>query len=121
MAKRLVECVYCKGKGKRSYLEKGMGGALQGEPTYEFTCPVCFGRRKVEVEEPARRCGFCGGTGQSKRGSLATCPVCKGRGMITVIEPASQCPACRGRGRKPGSALYCIRCKGTGFVATARV
>jgi len=116
MAKQLIECAYCKGRGTYTYLKKGVRGVFREEPAYEARCPVCFGRGKVEVEEPARTCAFCKGTGISKRGSLVTCPVCKGKGMVTVKEPATECPACHGKGRKPGSALYCIKCRGTGFI-----
>lgn len=117
MAKKLVECAYCKGKGTYIYLKKGAKGTFGQKPDYEAKCPVCSGRGKVEIEEPARTCAFCGGTGKSKRRSLATCPVCQGRGLVTVKEPATECAACHGRGRKTGSALYCIECKGTGFIA----
>ncbi len=115
MAKKLVECAYCHGRG--TYTHKRIRGVFQ-ESAYEAKCPVCFGRGKVEIEEPARPCPFCGGTGISKRGSLATCPVCKGKGWVTVKEPAIECPVCHGTGREPGSALYCIRCKGTGFITS---
>ncbi len=117
MAKKLVECAYCKGKGTYTYLKKGVRGAFREGLTYEAKCAVCFGRGKVEVEEPTRTCAFCSSMGISKRGSLATCPVCQGKGIVTVKEPATECPACHGKGRKPGSALYCIRCRGTGFIA----
>lgn len=114
---RQVECAYCRGRGRDTYKKRGIKDALTERSAYELKCMVCLGKGMVMVEEPARNCAFCGGKGISKRGSVSTCPVCRGKGMVTVKEPAKECPICHGMARKPGSALYCIRCRGLGSVS----
>lgn len=61
-------------------------------------------------------CAFCQGRGiQPGAGSLS-CIVCKGRCRITVKQPYSICKECGGRGRKKGANLYCLLCRGKGFI-----
>ena len=78
---RVVECAFCKGKGKDPFelLSK------------LATCQVCGGTGKVEVIEPAIKCAFCKGTGVYPRNGCVTCTVCNGKGMVTVKGETEGC------------------------------
>jgi len=96
------ECPFCRGRGEVA------SGSI---------CPVCNGRKTVQVEPPSVRCAFCGGQGQKPLRSNLSCWVCKGKGFITVRPPVQVCPDCQGKGKRPCESLYCPRCHGVGVIA----
>ena len=103
-----IECVFCKGKGLDPF-----------DILSPFSlCPVCAGRKVVELEDPIMECAFCNGTGVYPRTRL-TCTACMGKGAQTVKEPVTVCPRCNGSGASiNGSNLSCVTCHGSGVVPT---
>ena len=68
-----IECAFCKGEGKDPF---DILSPLS-------SCPVCGGRKVVELEEPIRKCAFCNGTGVHPQTRL-TCTACMGKGAQTI-------------------------------------
>jgi len=101
-----IECAFCEGKGIDPF-EILSPRSL---------CPVCGGKKVVEVKEPIRECAFCDGTGVHPHTRL-TCTACMGKGAQTVKEPVVVCPECDGSGASiHGSNLPCLICRGRGVV-----
>ena len=101
-----IECAFCGGKGRDPF---DILSSLS-------LCPVCGGRKVVELTEPIRVCAFCDGTGVYPQTRL-TCTACMGKGAQTVKEPVIVCPKCHGSGASiHGSNLPCIVCHGSGVV-----
>jgi len=108
-----LKCRFCQGEGIDPF----------GVLSPVSLCPVCGGKKVVEIQEPVRECAFCGGTGVFPQTRL-TCTACMGKGVVTVQEPVEKCPACRGTGaayyrvgkEKSRLNLPCIVCGGKGVV-----
>ena len=100
-----VKCAFCDGTGKDPF-----------ELLSKLSrCPVCEGRKAVEVERPVVSCAYCQGSGKQLHGRL-TCSACKGTGLTKLGEPTAKCPQCAGLGRMVESDLACSLCKGTGLI-----
>ena len=63
-----IKCAYCKGTGKMLSDNR-------------IPCYVCAGKSFVTVEEEAKQCSECGGTGKTKESKLP-CLRCKGKGVV---------------------------------------
>ncbi|MBL7171161.1 MAG: hypothetical protein ISS46_04130 [Candidatus Omnitrophica bacterium] len=97
----VIECVYCRKTGLDC---DGIS-----------TCPICRGKKKFLVKEPAVMCAFCRGKGSSDT-KATVCRVCHGKGLVSVEGPAGKCPECKGKGRISSTDLMCIKCGGKGVV-----
>ena len=54
----------------------------------EETCNICYGRGKILVKKPAKKCGACMGTGYAcDPGNRGNCKVCGGSGWEKTIYP----------------------------------
>jgi DnaJ-class molecular chaperone len=102
-----VRCAFCHGRGRDPF----------GVMTTRSLCPVCLGRRVVDMVEPLVSCACCSGTGAQPHTRL-TCSSCTGKGFQTVPEPRAVCSRCDGHGEAPGSErhLSCPDCHGAGWV-----
>jgi DnaJ-class molecular chaperone len=102
-----VRCAFCRGRGRDPF----------GVLTTLSMCPVCLGRRVLDMVEPLVSCAYCSGTGAQPRTRL-TCSSCTGKGFQTVPEPRAVCSRCGGHGEAPGSELHlsCPACHGAGWV-----
>lgn len=67
MAKE-IKCAYCQGTGKMP-------------SDARVPCYVCEGKGFVLVEEKAKKCPECGGTGKAQESKLP-CLSCKGKGVV---------------------------------------
>lgn len=101
----IVECAFCKGKGKDPF---NLLSSLA-------ECQVCGGRCVVTIQEAAIECAFCKGTGVYP-GKRLTCITCGGKGRAVVPEPFEICRKCNGLGDSPNENLPCVDCGGTGVV-----
>jgi len=101
-----IKCSFCNGTGKDPFeLLSKLGN-----------CPVCNGRKIVQVQEPLVACVYCLGTGRQRHRRL-TCSACGGKGVSTLAGPTTPCPQCGGTGGERATDLACTLCKGTGLVA----
>jgi len=82
-------------------------------------CPVCKGRKMVQIQTPTVVCAYCRGTGRQRHTRL-TCSACRGKGASTLAGPTTKCPQCAGTGREPEADLACALCKGAGLIARKR-
>jgi len=71
---------------------------------------------KKESKNNNLKCAFCRGKGIHPNSERLLCVVCRGRGKIEISQPYTKCEECGGSGRKPGTNLYCLSCRGKGFV-----
>jgi len=78
--------------------------------------PAKKGSKETKVyREGVYKCGMCGGTGTSRRGSI--CQSCKGKGVYDIEGAVIKCAFCRGTGRPSrGVELTCYVCRGSGWV-----
>ena len=102
-----IECAFCAGKGIDPF-------ELLSPISI---CPVCSGRKVVEIKEPILECAFCGGTGAHPHTRL-TCTGCMGRGVQTIKEPVVTCPKCDGSGANIYGNMPCALCHGAGVIST---
>ena len=102
-----VRCAFCHGRGRDPF----------GVMTARSLCPVCLGRRVLDMVEPLVSCACCSGTGAQPHTRL-TCSSCTGKGFQTVQEPRAVCSRCGGHGEAPESErhLSCPDCHGAGWV-----
>jgi DnaJ-class molecular chaperone len=113
--KTKLKCAFCHGEGIDPF---GVLSELS-------LCPVCAGRKVVEMHEPLRECAFCQGTG-AYPGTRLTCTACMGKGVVSVKEPVVECPECRGTGvahyrvarAKSRLNLPCVVCSGKGVITS---
>ncbi len=63
-----IKCAYCRGTGKAPNDDR-------------IPCYVCAATGFVTVEEKAKQCSECGGTGRTKESKLP-CLRCRGKGVI---------------------------------------
>lgn len=104
--KMTLACAFCGGTGTDPF-----------ELLYHASrCQVCGGKGMVTIQEPARGCAYCRGTGVHLHRRL-TCTVCDGKGMVTTKELVDTCPDCHGRGWISGQYLPCLTCGGKGVVS----
>ena len=101
-----IKCTFCDGSGTDPF-------KLLSKLS---SCPVCQGRKMIQVERPTVRCAYCQGTGKRPHARL-TCSACKGTGLITLAGPTAKCPQCAGLGRMIESDLPCSLCRGSGLIA----
>jgi len=103
-----VTCSFCGGSGRDPF----------GIMSWASTCCVCGGRGVVVVAPPYTRCAHCGGTGAVK---TFACTACMGKGYVSLPEgPIETCPDCHGSGDDHSApAMYCLRCRGRGFVTSS--
>lgn len=101
----VIDCAYCR---KTGFDYDGIS-----------ICPVCRGKKRILIKEPAVMCAFCKSRGSSN-GKATVCRVCHGKGFVTMENPMEKCPECRGRGRITGTDLMCIKCGGKGVVEINR-
>jgi len=101
-----ITCAFCRGSGNDPF----------GIMSYLSTCCVCGGRGIVTTSSPYSRCAHCSGTGAVK---TLTCTACMGKGVLPItIEDTRICPVCCGSGDdQSASAMYCLRCRGRGYVS----
>jgi hypothetical protein len=105
-----IECAFCGGEGIDPF-------AILSP---KALCPVCWGKKVVELEEPIRKCAFCDGTGVYPQTRL-TCTACMGKGTQTVKESIVVCPKCHGSGASVhGSNLPCVICHGSGVIPASK-
>ena len=99
-------CAFCGGSGNDPF----------GIMSYLSTCCVCGGRGIVTVSSPYSRCAHCSGTGAIK---TLTCTACMGKGVLPIVaNDTHKCPTCHGDGDDhSASAMYCLRCRGRGYVS----
>jgi len=105
-----VKCAFCNGKGKDPF-------QLLSKLSH---CQVCWGKGKVKISGPTKKCNFCNGTGvQSYTTSRLHCSACGGIGVVTKIDPSKKCSKCEGTGIYPRRPypVPCPGCKGQGVVA----
>jgi len=70
----------------------------------------------MESKNNNLKCAFCRGKGIHPNSERLPCVVCRGRGKIEISQPYIKCEECGGSGRKLGTNLYCLSCRGKGFV-----
>ena len=101
-----ITCAFCRGSGNDPF----------GIMSYLSTCCVCGGRGIVTTSSPYSRCAHCSGTGAVK---TLTCTACMGKGVLPITtEKTRICPVCCGSGDdQSASAMYCLRCRGRGYVS----
>jgi DnaJ-class molecular chaperone len=103
-----LTCSFCGGSGTDPF----------GIMSWASKCCVCGGSGMVRMTVPYTRCAHCGGTGAVK---TFTCTACMGKGYVPrPKEPIRTCPDCYGSGDDPSApAMYCLTCRGSGFVASS--
>lgn len=70
----------------------------------------------MESKSNNLKCAFCRGKGIHPNSERLPCVVCQGRGKVEISQPYTKCEKCGGIGRKRGANLYCLSCRGKGFV-----
>ena len=103
MAKNIISCAYCSGKGKNPH-------NLLSPISH---CLVCKGTGQVEVSNPFKECAFCSGKGKNPLGARVPCIVCGGKGN-NYCESNTKCIQCKGTG-KSSDGLPCTYCTGRGY------
>lgn len=102
-----ITCAFCRGSGTDPF----------GIMSHLSKCCVCKGKGIVKTLSPYRRCAHCSGTGAVK---TLTCTACMGKGVLPITtEDTRICPVCCGSGDdRSASAMYCLRCRGRGYVSS---
>lgn len=103
---KTVQCAFCGATGRDPYQVLSRLS----------DCPVCQGRKTVEVRTPVVACLYCKGTGRQRHTRL-TCSGCGGAGVIALPGATGPCRQCDGSGREPEADLPCSLCAGAGLVA----
>ncbi|MEI7996769.1 MAG: hypothetical protein WCH01_17890 [Methylococcaceae bacterium] len=101
---QIVGCVFCSGTGKDPF----------GIMSWHSSCPVCLGKKVIEVVKAHVPCAHCKGSGAYKTFS---CGVCAGKGVVSApVGPTRICPDCRGTGDDIASGMACLTCRGRGWI-----
>ena len=95
-----------------------MPGVSREGKLVSITCAFCrgSGNDPFGIMSHLSKCCVCMGKGIVK---TLTCTACMGKGVLPITtEDTRICPVCSGSGDDhSASAMYCLRCRGRGYVS----